>query len=157
MAHPDFVSDETFKVHTRWIETDFANTLAAEARAEPAPDASLYRTAMEIDGRRVSLGLPAELLRGLQSLGGGAGLAPAGQALGTEAAEDAYSVGSPIAGTLQSWSVAEGSEVKKGDVIAVMEAMKMEMQVMAHRTGRITLTAQAGSYQCAGADLARIE
>jgi acetyl-CoA/propionyl-CoA carboxylase biotin carboxyl carrier protein len=154
MDHPDFVSEETFKVHTRWIETDFANTLAAAARAEPAPDASLYRTAMEVDGRRVALGLPFELLRGLQALGGGTSVPAASP---TTAIEDAGAVASPITGTLQSWSVAEGSEVEKGEVIAVMEAMKMEMQVMAHRTGRITLTAQAGSYQCAGADLARIE
>ena len=154
MEHADFVSKETFKVHTRWIETDFTNTLAAAARAEPAPDTSLYRTAMEIDGRRVSLGLPAELLRGIQSLGSGAGVAPAVQA---EAAEDAYAVASPIAGTLQSWTVAAGSEVTRGDVIAVMEAMKMEMQVTAHRTGCITLNAPAGSYQCAGAVLASIE
>jgi acetyl-CoA/propionyl-CoA carboxylase biotin carboxyl carrier protein len=154
MAHPDFVCEEPFTVHTRWIETEFANTLAAAARAEPAPDASLFRTAMEIDGRRVSLGLPAELLRGLQSLGGGAGVAAAHAAAATE---DVLVVASPIAGTLQSWTVADGSEVKAGEVIAVMEAMKMEMQVTAHRAGRITLKAQVGSYQSAGADLARIE
>lgn len=154
MAHPDFVCEEPFTVHTRWIETEFANTLAAAARAEPAPDASLFRTAMEIDGRRVSLGLPVELLRGLQSLGGGAGVAAAHAAA---APEDVRVVASPIAGTLQSWTVVDGSEVKAGEVIAVMEAMKMEMQVTAHRAGRITRTAQVGSYQSAGADLARIE
>jgi len=154
MDHPDFVSEEPFKVHTRWIETDFANTLLAAARTELAPDASLYHTAMEIDGRRVTLGLPAELLRGLQSLGGGASMATASPA---EAAEDTGAVPSPIARTLQSWSVADGSEVQQGDVIAVMEAMKMEMHVTAHRTGRITIQALAGSYLCAGAALASIE
>ena len=154
MAHPDFVSEEAFKVHTRWIETNFANTVAATARAEPVPDASLFRTAMEIDGRRVSLGLPAELLRGMVTPQSSADGAPAGPA---ETTEDSDAVASPIAGTLQSWSVADGSEVNKGDVIAVMEAMKMELQVTAHRTGRITLKARAGSYQSAGASLASIE
>jgi acetyl-CoA/propionyl-CoA carboxylase biotin carboxyl carrier protein len=154
MEHPDFISEAPFKVHTRWIETDFANTLAAAARTEPAPDASLYRTAMEIDGRRVTLGLPVELLRGLQSLDAGASLAAASPA---KVAEEANAVPSPIAGTLQSWKVADASEVQQGDVIAVMEAMKMEMQVTAHRTGRITLQALAGSYLCAGAVLASIE
>ncbi|HEY8905026.1 MAG TPA: biotin/lipoyl-containing protein, partial [Rhodoferax sp.] len=154
MEHPDFVCEEPFTVHTRWIETDFANTLAVAVRAEPVPDASLFRTAMEIDGRRVSLGLPAELLRGLQSLGGGAGVVAAQAAAATQ---DAGVVAAPIAGTLQSWTVVEGSEVKAGEVIAVMEAMKMEMQVTAHRAGRITLNAQAGSYQSAGVDLACIE
>ena len=154
MDHPDFVSETPFKVHTRWIETDFANTLAAAARTEPAPDASLYRTAMEIDGRRVTLGLPMELLRGMQSLGAGASVAAPSPA---QAAEEANAVPSPIAGTLQSWKVTEGSEVQQGDVIAVMEAMKMEMHVTAHRSGRITLQAQAGSYQNAGVALACIE
>ncbi|NMM11100.1 MAG: biotin/lipoyl-binding protein [Polaromonas sp.] len=154
MAHPDFVSEEPFKVHTRWIETNFANTVAAAARAEPVPDASLFRTAMEIDGRRVSLGLPAELLRGMLTPQSSADGAPAGPA---ETTEDSDAVASPIAGTLQSWSVADGSEVNKGDVIAVMEAMKMELQVTAHRSGRITLQARAGSYQSAGASLASIE
>lgn len=154
MDHPDFISEESFKVHTRWIETDFANTLLAAARAEPAPDASLYRTVMEIDGRRVTLGLPGELLRGLHPLGSGASVAAASL---VEAAKDASAVPSPIAGTLQSWSVTNGSEVHQGDVIAIMEAMKMEMQVTAHRTGHITFQALAGSYLCAGSALASIE
>ena len=154
LNHPDFISEESFKVHTRWIETDFVNTLLAAARTEPAPDVSLYRTVMEIDGRRVTLGLPAELLRGLQSLDSGASLVAASPA---EAAEDTGAVPSPIAGTLQSWSVADGSEVHQGDVIAVMEAMKMEMQVTAHRTGHITLHALTGSYLCAGSALASIK
>ena len=153
MDHPDFVSEELFNVHTRWIETDFANTLAAAARTEPAPDASLYRTAMEIDGRRVALGLPVELLRGLASLGGGASMAAASPAA---AAVDAGAVASPIAGTLQSWKVADGSNVQQGDVIAVMEAMKMEMHVTAHRSGRISLNAPEGSYQVLEAVLASI-
>ena len=154
MDHPDFISEESFKVHTRWIETNFANTLLAAARAEPAPDASLYRTVMEIDGRRVTLGLPGELLRGLHPLGSGASVAAASL---VEAAKDASAVPSPIAGTLQSWSVTNGSEVHQGDVIAIMEAMKMEMQVTAHRTGHITFQALAGSYLCAGSALASIE
>ena len=154
MDHPDFISEKLFKVHTRWIETDFANTLPAAARTETAQDASFYRTAMEIDGRRVTLGLPVKLLRDLQSMGGG----PSAVAVGlTEVAEDDSAVSSPIAGTLQSWSVADGSEVHQGDVIAVMEAMKMEMQVTAHLTGYITLQALAGSYLCAGTALASIK
>ena len=153
MEHPDFISETPFKVHTRWIETDFANTLAAAARTEPAPDASLYRTAVEIDGRRVTLGLPLELLRGMQSLGAGASVA----ANPAQPAAEANAVPSPIAGTLQSWKVVDGGEVQQGDLIAVMEAMKMEMHVTAHRSGRITLHAPAGSYQNAGVVLARIE
>jgi acetyl-CoA/propionyl-CoA carboxylase biotin carboxyl carrier protein len=153
--HPDFVGGDGFKVHTRWIESDFAVPLAAsiqaQARAEPQPDASLLRTAIEIDGRRVSLGLPAVLLQGLANVSGGAAPVKA-----PEAAVDAGAVTSPIAGNLHAWKVAEGDLVQEGDVIAVMEAMKMEMQVTAHRSGRITLAAEAGAIQALGVVIARI-
>ena len=154
MEHPDFVSEDSFKVHTRWIETEFANTLAPAARAQPVAEDSLYRTAVEIDGRRVTLGLPAELLRGMQALGNGAGV-PASNQASTEV--DPHAVSSPIAGTLQSWKAQEGSAVQQGEVLAVMEAMKMEMQVTAHRSGRIALLTPIGSYHEQGATLARIE
>ena len=121
-------SADAFKVHTRWIETDFANTLAAAVRSEPpVSDAALVRTAIEIDGRRMALGLPAELLRGLQSAAGGAcSRRPQRQ---PPVAADPAAVAAPIAGTLQSWKVADGDTVAQGDIIATMEAMKMEMQV----------------------------
>ncbi|WP_404298895.1 acetyl/propionyl/methylcrotonyl-CoA carboxylase subunit alpha [Alicycliphilus denitrificans] len=151
MAHADFVGTDSFKVHTRWIETDFANDLAAAVRAEPQPDATLLRCAIELDGRRMQLGLPAALLQGLAGAGGAATAAAPAQA---EA--DAASVAAPIAGNLHAWKVQDGDAVQAGDVIAVMEAMKMEMQVMAHRAGRIALQAAAGSYQAAGACIARI-
>ncbi len=151
IEHADFLGDEGFKVHTRWIESDFAEPLAAAVRAEPMVDTSLVRTAIEIDGRRVQLGLPAMLLQGLATGSGGvAASAPEQEAL------DPSAVASPIAGNLHAWKVADGDEVKEGDVIAVMEAMKMEMQVAAHQSGRITLAAQAGTAQALGAVLAHI-
>ena len=154
MAHADFTSTDEFKVHTRWIETDFANTLAAAVRSEAlVSDAPLVRAAVEIDGRRVALGLPAELLRGLQSTAGGAAVPVAAPAA---AAADPASVTAPITGTLQSWKVADGDTVGQGDTLATMEAMKMEMQVTAHRAGRITLKAEQGTHLTAGASVAEI-
>nr|WP_237734774.1 biotin carboxylase N-terminal domain-containing protein [Comamonas sp. NyZ500] len=146
----DFVGTAGFNVHTRWIETEFAEPLAAAARAEPVADTSLLRTAIEIDGRRVQLGLPAMLLQGLSAPTTGVSQAVAQQSVDPEA------VISPIAGNLHAWKVADGDEVKEGDVIAVMEAMKMEMQVSAHKSGRVTLAAQAGSAQTLGAVIAHI-
>ena len=70
MESSDFTGEDGFKVHTRWIETDFASTLKAEARPEPAADTSLIRTHVEIDGRRHALGIPAALLSGLGGLAG---------------------------------------------------------------------------------------
>jgi acetyl-CoA/propionyl-CoA carboxylase biotin carboxyl carrier protein len=156
LTQPDFVGGEGFKVHTRWIETDFAADLAASvaagARPEPSPGTALHRTAIEIDGRRMAIGLPAEFLRGLQA-------APATgvqEAATSGAAVDPAALAAPIAGTVQSWKVEEGAEVAQGEVVAVMEAMKMEMQVCAHRAGRITRSAQAGAYVAAGTVIAQI-
>ena len=151
MDHPDFVGADGFKVHTRWIESDFAEPLAAAVRAEPLADTSLLRTAIEIDGRRVTLGLPAVLLQGLA-----AGAKGGVTAVAEKETIDPAAVASPIAGNLHAWKVADGDEVKEGDVIAVMEAMKMEMQVSAHKAGRISLAAQAGTAQALGAVIAHI-
>ena len=153
MEQADFTSAEVFKVHTRWIETDFANTLAAAVRSEPlVSDAALVRAAVEIDGRRVALGLPAELLRGWQSMAGGA----ASPIAAAPVAADPAAVAAPIAGILQKWKVADGDSVTQGDTIATMEAMKMEMQVTAHRSGRISLKTAQGAHVAAGVTIAAI-
>ena len=151
IAHPDFTASEPFKVHTRWIETEFANTLAASARPEPLPGVALVRTAIEVDGRRMALALPDALLRGMSSVAAGAAPAEA-----TAVADDPEAVTAPMAGTLQAWKVTDGSTVSAGDPIAAMEAMKMEMQVTAHRAGRITLAQEAGSMVEAGSPIAHI-
>jgi acetyl-CoA/propionyl-CoA carboxylase biotin carboxyl carrier protein len=156
MRHADFVSEDAFKVHTRWIETDFANDEAAGVRPDPLPDASLHRTAIEIDGRRMSLGLPAELLRGLSSASALGGAVPGAADAPAVVAADAAAVAAPVSGTLQGWKVADGDEVAEGAVVAVMEAMKMEMQVVAHRAGRIALSVAAGGYVAVGAAIATI-
>ena len=150
----DFSGTDGFKVHTRWIETAFVEPLAAAVRAEPLVDTTLTRTAIEIDGKRVLLGLPAMLLQGLSAAAPGtAGNAPTAPAA---AVADPNVVESPIAGNLHAWKVEDGATVKEGDVIAVMEAMKMEMQVTAHKSGKIALLATAGTAQTLGAALARI-
>jgi acetyl-CoA/propionyl-CoA carboxylase biotin carboxyl carrier protein len=154
MDHADFTSEDTFKVHTRWIETDFANDLAAALRAEPQADARLVRTVAEIDGRRVTLGLPAALLAGL-----GAGQPRTGEiaatAAGTKA--DPAAVTAPVAGTVAAWKAEDGAVVAEGDLIAVMEAMKMETQVLAHRAGRLVRGVGQGDYVAMGTPLAHID
>jgi acetyl-CoA/propionyl-CoA carboxylase biotin carboxyl carrier protein len=154
LEQSDFTAEtaQDFKVHTRWIETDFAQDLEAAARVTPVADTSLQRTVMEIDGRRVSLGLPAALLAGLSS--GAARAADAPVAAAADA--DASAVPAPVSGTVHAWKVADGDAVQAGDLIAVMEAMKMEMQVTAHRAGTITIRAAVGAYQQQGAAIASI-
>ena len=164
MAHPDFTDSEPFKVHTRWIETEFANTLAACARPDPLPSAALVRSTIEVDGRRVALAWPGALLRGLA--GAAAGSAATGldadadadpaPALAAGQADDPEAVLAPMAGTLQAWKVSDGGTVAAGDPLATMEAMKMEMQITAHRAGVIHLAQAPGALVEAGSALAHI-
>ncbi|WP_428423903.1 acetyl/propionyl/methylcrotonyl-CoA carboxylase subunit alpha [Pararhizobium sp.] len=152
MEAADFIGKDGFKVHTRWIETDFADTLTAEARPDPGTDTSLIRTHVEIDGKRHALGIPASLLAGL----GGLKAQDSDQAK-TANVEDASTVAAPISGTLQAWKCADGDTVKEGDLIAVMEAMKMETQILSTRSGVLRIKAAEGAYVNAGSALARVE
>lgn len=121
--------------------------------------AAVQRLPLEVDGRRVSLGLPAGLLRRFVSASTGTGADDGFDAEfgAASTAADAGAVTAPMAGQLQSWSVAEGSEVREGDTIAVLEAMKMEMQVLAHRAGRLSRRAEAGRQVGAGEPIASID
>ena len=155
---PDFVAagDHGFAVHTRWIETDFAqplaNAVAAAARPAALPEAALTRTVIEIDGKRVNLGLPAALL-GALAAGAGTGAA----ALPPQEAVDPGAITAPSSGTLQKWLLDEGASVKAGDAVAVMEAMKMEMQVMAPCDGALQHSAAVGASLRLGAVLGVVQ
>ncbi|MDS9467737.1 biotin carboxylase N-terminal domain-containing protein [Paracoccus sp. MBLB3053] len=154
LEQSDFrAEDGEFRVHTRWIETDFADALAKamkpHARVSPATPSKTLRLAVEIDGKRHELGLPADLLAAL----------PAGDrsvVLDAEPEADASVVTAPVAGTLTLWQAEAGAEVEAGQVIAVIEAMKMETRIEAHRAGRLEQLAEAGKVLAYGAEVARI-
>jgi len=120
---------ETFAVHTQWIESTLLPRLEPQLRPAPAPDAALQRFPVEIDGRRVVLGLPMALLTGL------GGLADAG---GAPPASDPTELRAPAPGTLVRWLADDGASVAEGDPIAVLDAMKMETTVTAHRAGTLS-------------------
>ncbi|URI09015.1 ATP-grasp domain-containing protein [Aquincola tertiaricarbonis] len=152
---PDFVGDAGFAVHTRWIETDFQATLAAAVRPGPAPTAGLQRMAIEIDGRRVMLGLPPALLQGLAA--GSSGAASGAEAAGPGAQAEPGSIAAPSAGTVLAWQADDGAEVAEGALVAVMEAMKMEMPLHAPRAGRLRRLAASGVYLAAGTVVAVVD
>ncbi|MCM2292731.1 ATP-grasp domain-containing protein [Allorhizobium sp. BGMRC 0089] len=155
LEEKDFTGEDGFKVHTRWIETDFAAKLDAMARPEPVGDDTMMRMEIEIDGKRHRIGLPPGLLGGLLGGLGSAAKAPANSAKPGDTPEDA--VLAPISGTLQSFKVAETADVAKGDLLAVMEAMKMETPIVAEKSGRLRLVAKEGDYLQAGAVIAVFE
>ncbi|MCT9627432.1 ATP-grasp domain-containing protein [Pseudarthrobacter equi] len=164
VSNPDFAPAEgPFKVHTRWIETEFTNDLPAwnpHGAAETEDAEERQRVVVEVGGKRLEVVLPASL----GSLGAGA--VPAAKSgkskkrarSGGPAAATGNALTSPMQGTIVKVAVAEGDVVAEGDLVVVLEAMKMEQPLTAHRSGTITgLKAVAGETVSAGAVIATIE
>lgn len=157
----DFIGQQGFGVHTRWIETEFSVDLADVPRSLVQDGVPMRRTFVEIDGRRVSLGLPADMLGAGAALA--AGFATDGEVSGAgERSQDGAhqadrgAVMAPITGTLLSWRVQAGATVQEGQVLAVMEAMKMETQVLAPVAGVLHQDVSAGAFVEADMLLGRI-
>jgi acetyl-CoA/propionyl-CoA carboxylase biotin carboxyl carrier protein len=165
VSNPAFAPAEgPFSVHTRWIETEFVNDLPAWTPNGAAPEgeeAAERRTVVvEVGGKRLEVALPASL-----GFGGAAaaGAKPAkskkrSRTGGATAATGGNALTSPMQGTIVKVAVADGDVVAEGDLVVVLEAMKMEQPLTAHRAGTITgLSAAAGQTVAAGAVIATIE
>ncbi len=149
---------EPFGVHTRWIETEFDNRIPPFEGAAGAGDEAEERetVVVEVGGRRVEVSLPAR--PGVGS-SGGTGAAPPGRGAGRKTATAATgdALISPMTGTIVKVAVADGDPVAAGDLVVVLEAMKMEQALAAHKAGTIEgLSAGAGSAITAGAAVCRI-
>ena len=136
---PAFSSPDQLGVHTGWIESEFAEQLANDPQfAATAPDTARRTITIELDGRRMALGLPAGLLDGLASAGGAAGGRPGADSAASDVdsdTADSATLRSTMGGSVVKWLVEAGTEVAEGDPVLVVEAMKMEATVAAHRTG----------------------
>ncbi|TQM47467.1 acetyl/propionyl/methylcrotonyl-CoA carboxylase subunit alpha [Halopolyspora algeriensis] len=140
---PAFIADdgaESFTVHTRWIETEFANTIEAHPGATAAAETEPRQTiTVEVGGRRLEVSLPAALAA---TPPGGPTPAAAPRkrrrAGTTAAAASGDAVTAPMQGTVVTLLADDGDHVEAGQQILVLEAMKMENPVTAHKTGTIT-------------------
>jgi acetyl-CoA/propionyl-CoA carboxylase biotin carboxyl carrier protein len=169
LEEDDFVPADPaapFRVHTRWIETEFADRLAAlgapthEAGSPGAGDASnededepiaLERVIVEVGGKRLEVVLPAALGFGRGRPGGQARRPVRRTPVRSVATTNGATLSSPMQGTIVKVAVADGAQVAEGDLIVVLEAMKMEQPLLAHRAGRVTgLVAAVGSSVGAG-------
>ncbi|HEV7207445.1 MAG TPA: biotin carboxylase N-terminal domain-containing protein [Mycobacteriales bacterium] len=155
---PAFTS-EPFTVHNRWIETEFANTIPAfTAGADTAEPAARQAVVVEVGGKRLEVTLPAGL--GLGPGGGAAGAkAPRRASSGAgKAAASGDAVSSPMQGTIVKVAVTDGDTVAEGDLIVVLEAMKMEQPITAHKAGTVTaLSAAIGEVVTAGTVLCELK
>ena len=153
---PAFTAPDRLGVHTTWIESEFAAPLAASHQiAAAAPGAARETITVELDGKAVQLGLPARLLAALMGGGGAAGAA--GAADGAAAGSADGELSAPMNGNLVKWLAEDGAEVAAGDPVAVLEAMKMETTVAAHRAGTLARSArEPGAAVVRGESLATI-
>jgi acetyl-CoA/propionyl-CoA carboxylase biotin carboxyl carrier protein len=155
---PAFTS-HPFTVHTRWMETEFDNQIPPFAGAAEAAEEAASReiVVVEVGGKRLEVSLPV----GFGS-GGGAGprkAAPkrsAGKRSASGASGD--SLIAPMQGTIIKVAVSDGDVVSAGDLVVVLEAMKMEQPLNAHKSGTITgLAAQVGAVVTSGATICDIK
>jgi acetyl-CoA/propionyl-CoA carboxylase, biotin carboxylase, biotin carboxyl carrier protein len=150
-----------FTVYTTWIETEFDNRIEPySGQIGEAPEqAERQRVTVEVGGRRLEVVLPGGL--GGVSTGSTTGGAKkprrsAGKKAGAAASGDA--VASPMQGTIVKVAVADGATVAEGDVVVVLEAMKMEQPLKAHKAGTVTgLTAEVGATVTQGEVLCEIK
>ena len=159
---PAFATDDDtpFTVHTRWIETEFDNQIPAYSGAVADLDEpeARHSVVVEVGGKRLEVVLPAGL-----GLSAGSGSASSAQKpkkrakkAGTAASGDA--VAAPMQGTIVKVAVEDGQTVAAGDLVVVLEAMKMEQPLTAHKAGVVTsLTAEVGATVPSGTVLLEIK
>ena len=151
-----------FTVHTRWMETEFDNQIepysgpTADGDNEPEERQNLV---VEVGGKRLEVSLPGGLSLG----GGGAGAArkkaPKRARSGSgAAAASGDAVTAPMQGTIVKIAVEEGQQVAEGELIVVLEAMKMEQPINAHKAGTVTgITAEVGQTVGNGAAICELK
>ncbi|MFI6091703.1 acetyl/propionyl/methylcrotonyl-CoA carboxylase subunit alpha [Streptomyces sp. NPDC051218] len=155
-------SADPFTVHTRWIETEFVNEIpafSATADAETDEEPGRETVVVEVGGKRLEVSLPSSLGMTIARTAAAGGARPkrrAAKKSGPAASGD--TLASPMQGTIVKIAVEEGQEVQEGDLVVVLEAMKMEQPLNAHRSGTIKgLTAEVGASLTSGAVICEIK
>ena len=149
---PAFTSSP-FRIYTEWIENAFVNDIepwSGVLTDIPAP-ARRQSIVVEVDGKRIEVSLPARLGEASASPDTLGAPPRRRNGAGTVVTATGDSVKAPMQATVVKLAVAEGDAVVKGDLVLVLEAMKMEQPITAHKNGTITnITAAVGSTIASG-------
>ena len=160
---PAFIGDEaagTFGIYTRWIETEWVNDIpawngVAEDGAEPAERSSVT---VEVGGKRIEVSLPSHL--GVSGAASKTTKAPKRKGTGAVSGggQSGNAIKAPMQSTVVKIAVEVGQEVAEGELVVVLEAMKMEQPLTAHRAGKIkAIAAKVGETVPAGTVLLEFE
>jgi acetyl-CoA/propionyl-CoA carboxylase biotin carboxyl carrier protein len=162
VLEPAFIGNKetnSFGVYTQWIETEWVNDIPAwtgltEAQSEPAERNNLV---VEVGGKRIEVSLPKRLLSS------GRGAAPShapkrkSHSHASAGAGSGNLIKAPMQSTVVKIAVAVGEAVQEGDLVLVLEAMKMEQPIMAHKSGTVvSISAEVGATVGAGTALLEI-
>jgi acetyl-CoA/propionyl-CoA carboxylase, biotin carboxylase, biotin carboxyl carrier protein len=165
--HRAVVTDPAFtaaplRVHTRWIETEFAAPMPPQQAAEAAAPPERERITVEVGGKRLEVVVPTALT--VQGAGGAAAMSTERSRGGgprrrhSAPAVSGDTLVSPMQGTIIKIAITEGQRVSAGDVIVVLEAMKMEQPLTAHKDGTVTgLSVAVGQTVSAGAAICEVK
>jgi len=154
-------TDPPLRVHTRWIETEFTAPMPAQEPAETAEAGDRETITVEVGGKRLSVVVPAALSlpSGAPSASGSSERVRGGsRSRRSVPADSGDTLVSPMQGTIVKIAVADGERVAAGDVIVVLEAMKMEQPLTAHKDGTVTgLAVAVGQTVTAGAPICELK
>ena len=164
---PEFAAEDaaSFTVHTTWIEGDFAERLTAlttshdpSATSPDSAEDATERVVVEVGGKRLEVVLPAGLGIGAGRGGRGAVRRPGRRSAPRATASSNGALTSPMQGTIVKVAIEDGATVGPGDLVVVLEAMKMEQPLVAHRAGRVRgLAAAVGQTVSAGSVICEID
>ena len=150
LRDPAFTApDGQFGVYTDWIETGFTGRIEPYLGELGEPDVQTPSkvVVVEVNGRRLEVKVPA-------NLGGAAGPVkpkkPTRRARSISPADQSEALTSPMQGTIVKTAVSDGDTVSEGDLIVVLEAMKMEQPISAHHSGVVRDLVEAGTSLTSG-------
>ena len=170
---PAFAGDH-LEVHTRWIETEMAATFEPQQSGPAAEEAAREAITVEVGGKRLEVvvpavlsvaagpastaGRPAPAERGRASRGSARGEGGRGKGGGPRGAAGGDSLVTPMQGTIVKLVAGEGSRVAAGDTVVILEAMKMEQPLTAHKAGTVTgLAVEVGQTVAADTEICQLK
>jgi acetyl-CoA/propionyl-CoA carboxylase biotin carboxyl carrier protein len=154
------LTDDPFRVHTRCIDTEWTGSVDPyHGGAESDTPAERERITVEVGGRRLEVSLPGGLAAAAGPTKAAGRKPPSGhKATSSAGAASGDSLTAPMQGTIVKVAVADGDSVESGDLVVVLEAMKMEQPINAHQAGTVTgLSANVGDVVSSGTVICQIK
>ena len=141
VSHPAYTAESgNFDVHTRWIETDWSNPIqpwSGQQEELPTPT-QMKDLVVEVEGKRLTVSVPRFLVTGESSSVPKIHRRKKSHQASSHTGAKGNSLLAPMQATVVKLAVQDGQLVQEGELVVVLEAMKMEQPLTAHRAGKVT-------------------